>query len=73
MRGFFPADSKLGRATAAFLGPDFPVRKTPHGHEVYTGGDLFSWWEKNGASYEPFPLLDEWIASDFAQRTGARI
>jgi hypothetical protein len=69
VQGFFPLDSKLGQATAAFLGPDCPVRKTPQGHQVYAASDLFHWWERNAASYEAFPILDEWIASDFAQKT----
>lgn len=65
--GFIPADSELGKASAAVLGPDFPVTTTKEGQRVYFSGDLYLWWEANLAKYEAFPLFDEWSKRDFAQ------
>ena len=65
--GSIPADSELGKASAAVLGPDFPVTTTKEGERVYFGGDLYLWWEANRGKYEAFPLFDEWSKRDFAQ------
>jgi hypothetical protein len=65
--GSIPAGSELGKASAAILGPDFPVTITEEGVPTYFGGDLFWWWEANRNKYEPYPLFENWIKRDFAQ------
>ena len=65
--GAIPADSELGKASAAVLGPNFPVTTTKEERRVYFCGDLYLWWEANRAKYEAFPLFDEWSKRDFAQ------
>jgi hypothetical protein len=65
--GAIPADSELGKASAALLGSDFPVTTTKDGKRVYFGGDLYLWWEANRAKYDAFALFDDWSKRDFAQ------
>jgi hypothetical protein len=65
--GGIPADSELGKASAAVLGPDFPVTTMKDGQRVYVCGDLYLWWDANRAKYDAFALFDEWSQRDFAQ------
>ena len=65
--GSIPAGSDLGKASAAVLGPGFPVATTNDGEHVYFGGDLYLWWEANRSKYDAFALFDEWCKRDFAQ------
>jgi hypothetical protein len=65
--GAIAADSELGNAAAAILGPDFPVTTTETGERVYFCGDLFFWWQDNGQNYQSYSLFAEWSQRDFAQ------
>jgi hypothetical protein len=65
--GFIAADSKLGKACAMVLGPEFPVTTTKDGERVYFCGDLYFWWQDNHAKLDPFPLFEEWSKREFAR------
>jgi len=65
--GFIGVASDLGKASAALLGPAFPIFTAKDGTKAYFAGDLYFWWLDNCNKYEAFPLFDEWSQRDFAK------
>jgi hypothetical protein len=65
--GFIALDSDLGKASAALLGPDFPIFTSKEGTRAYFAGELYSWWQDNRNKYDAYPLFEEWSQRDFAK------
>lgn len=68
--GFIPVDSELGNSVTSLVGPDLPITTSKKGEKNYFAGDLFFWWQDNANANanEPYPLFEEWLKRDFAQR-----
>lgn len=65
--GFVATDSALWRAADPLLGTEFPTSMRD-GVEVVYAGDLYFWWEEEGAQrYESFRQYEQWQRGDFAQ------
>lgn len=67
--GFIPVESELGRALAQVVGDAVSVTRMAGKPDTFFAGDLYFWWLEHKGRFEPFALLDEWLARDFACQT----
>ncbi len=47
----------------------FPVIQSGQYSGELAPWDIYFWWTTNSQNYESFPLMDEWLKRDFAQKT----
>lgn len=67
--GFIPYESELGRACERLVGSEVPIITSEQGQRSYFAGDLYFWWQRHRAEFEPFPLFDQWSEREFAKKT----
>jgi hypothetical protein len=61
-------DSPVGGMLSAALGEREPRRTQLRTEVVYEAADLLEWYEANRATYESYPLFDEWRARKRTRR-----
>lgn len=65
--GSIPAKDGHAKAFREMVGDGCKISRGEDGAESYFAGDLYYWWRDHGTNYPKMPLMEEWLARDYAK------